>query len=49
MEVRSGAIGSVTTDAADLDPGRDPYLDFACDRILDGRPFILPDELAVAG
>jgi hypothetical protein len=49
MEVAVGKIGSVTTDAADLEPGRDPYLDFACDRILDGGPFILPDELAVAG
>jgi len=49
MEAGGGAIGSVTTDAADLEPGRDPYLDFACDRILDGGPFILPDELAVAG
>ncbi len=49
MEVGAGGIGSVTTDAADLEPGRDAYLDFACDRILDGGPFILPDELAAAG
>jgi hypothetical protein len=28
-------------------PGADPYLDWVCDRILDGRSFVLPDELAV--
>lgn len=48
MEGRNGRVGAVTTDPGQLEPGRDPYLDFACDRILDGGPFILPDELAIA-
>lgn len=26
-------------------PGRDKYVDFICDRILDGKEFIMPDEL----
>jgi hypothetical protein len=34
--------------AAELAPGADPYLDWVCDRILDGRDFGLPDELARA-
>jgi hypothetical protein len=33
--------------AEDLVPGRDPYLDFICDRILDGGEFFLPSELAL--
>jgi hypothetical protein len=32
---------------AELQPGRDPYLDFVCDRILDGKDFFLPEELAL--
>jgi hypothetical protein len=28
-------------------PGADPYLDWICDRILDGRSFVLPDELTL--
>jgi capsule polysaccharide export protein KpsC/LpsZ len=34
----------------EIEPGRDPYLDLVCDRILDGREIFLPEELApVAG
>ncbi len=46
MEVAGGGVGSVVTDASELEPGHDAYLDFVCDRILDGGAFILPDELA---
>jgi hypothetical protein len=48
LEAGAGRVQSVTTDAAELERGRDPYLDFVCDRIIDGGPFILPDDLAVA-
>ena len=30
-------------------PGRDPLLDFVCDRILGGGDFYLPPELALLG
>ena len=48
MEVAGGGVGSVVTDASELEPGHDAYLDFVCDRILDGGAFILPDELAIS-
>jgi hypothetical protein len=34
-------------DAGDLEPGRDRYLDWVCDRLLDGAPFALGDDLAL--
>jgi hypothetical protein len=37
----------VPDDPEDLRPGSDPYLDFVCDRILDGGDFVLPDDLAL--
>jgi capsular polysaccharide biosynthesis protein len=37
----------VPDDRDQLLPGRDPYLDFVCDRILDGDDFVLPDALAL--
>jgi hypothetical protein len=43
-----GRLGELPVSADDLLPGRDPYLDFVCDRILDGRDFFLPPELALA-
>ncbi|MBX7043914.1 MAG: hypothetical protein K1X85_13545 [Ignavibacteria bacterium] len=29
-------------------PGKNPYMDFLCDRIIDGKDFILPEELVKA-
>jgi hypothetical protein len=40
-------LTGVATSAEDLLPGRDPYLDFICDRILDGGDLFLPPGLAV--
>jgi hypothetical protein len=37
----------VPESAEELLPGRDPYLDFVCNRILDGGEFFLPSELAL--
>jgi hypothetical protein len=37
----------VPESAKELLPGRDPYLDFICDRILEGGEFFLPSELAL--
>ena len=42
-----GRLANLPVSADELLPGRDPYLDFICDRILDGRDFFLPPELAV--
>jgi hypothetical protein len=42
-----GRVSSVPT-PADLEPGRDRYLDWICDRLLDGAPFALEDRDAVA-
>jgi Capsule polysaccharide biosynthesis protein len=42
-------LTGVTASAEDLLPGRDPYLDFVCDRILEGGDFFLPPGLAVPG
>lgn len=47
VRIREGQLARVPSDAAELAPGQDAYLDFVCDRILDGEPFLLPDELAV--
>jgi Capsule polysaccharide biosynthesis protein len=46
--VGDGLTG-ITTSAEDLLPGRDPHLDFICDRILEGGEFFLPSELALIG
>jgi hypothetical protein len=42
-----GRPTEVPDDRDQLLPGRDAYLDFVCDRILDGRDFVLPDSLAL--
>jgi hypothetical protein len=42
-----GRLAHVPVAADDLLPGREPYLDFICDRILDGGDFFLPSELAL--
>jgi hypothetical protein len=46
---RGDSITSVETDGSRLEPGREPYLDYICDRILDGDEFVLPDELVPLG
>ena len=46
--MRGGPAGVTRVPAAEheIAPGADPYLDWICDRILDGADFALPDELA---
>ncbi len=48
MEARDGKVIRFPRTAAEIAPGADPYLDWICERILDGGPFGLPDELAGA-
>jgi hypothetical protein len=42
-----GRLVRVPPSAEELVPGRDPYLDFVCERILDGGEFYLPSTLAL--
>jgi hypothetical protein len=49
VPLKQGEPQAVPDDLSALRPGADPYLDFVCERILDGGSFILPDELALAG
>ena len=42
-----GRLVRVPTSADELVRGRDPYLDFVCERILDGGEFYLPSRLAL--
>jgi Capsule polysaccharide biosynthesis protein len=42
-----GRLVRVPPSADELVPGRDPYLDFVCERILDGGEFYLPSTLAL--
>ena len=42
-----GHAAQVPDDQHQLLPGQDPYLDFVCERILDGRDFVLPESLAL--
>jgi hypothetical protein len=44
----SGRVSEITLSAEDLLPGRNPYLDFICERILAGGDFDLPASLALA-
>ncbi len=46
IEARDGKVLRFPERAAELAPGADPYLDWVCERILDGGHFGLPDELA---
>jgi hypothetical protein len=39
------ALERIPTRATELAPGADPYVDFVCDRILDGGDFVLPEAL----
>jgi hypothetical protein len=42
-----GRLGPLGVSADELLPGRDPHLDFICERILEGGDFFLPSELAL--
>jgi hypothetical protein len=48
IDARDGRVRRLPLRAAELVPGADPYLDWICERILDGGHFGLPDELAGA-
>jgi hypothetical protein len=48
VDSEGGKVRRFPRSAAELAPGVDPYLDWICQRILDGEHFGLPDELAVA-
>jgi capsule polysaccharide export protein KpsC/LpsZ len=49
LGITGSHVGRIPT-RDEIEPGRDPYLDLVCDRILDGREIFLPEELApVAG
>jgi hypothetical protein len=48
VAVEAGHVKACPSSAAEVAPGADPYLDWICDRILDGEEFTLPDELALA-
>ncbi len=48
IEAKDGKVLRFPERAAQLLPGADPYLDWICDRLLDGGHFGLPDELAGA-
>jgi Capsule polysaccharide biosynthesis protein len=43
-----GHATQVPDDGGQLLPGKDPYLDFVCERILKGGDFVLPDSLALS-
>src|SRR5262249_6688374 len=47
VKTDGGRLNGVTTSAKELLRGSDPYLDFVCDRILDGGDFFLPSNLAI--
>jgi hypothetical protein len=46
VRTEGATVVGVPAGADALQPGRDPYLDLVCDRILDGGAFTVPDELA---
>jgi len=48
VRAQGGKVVRLPARAAELAPGADAYLDWICDRILDGGEFGLPDELAHA-
>jgi hypothetical protein len=47
VRTEEGFAKAVPSDREQILAGSDPYLDFVCDRILDGGEFVLPDALAV--
>ena len=46
MQGGPAGVTRVPATEQELAPGADPYLDWICERILDGADFALPDELA---
>ena len=48
IDARDGKVRRLPQRAAELAPGANRYLDWICERVLDGRHFGLPDELAGA-
>jgi hypothetical protein len=48
IDAQDGKVRRFPQRASELAPGADPYLDWICERILDGGQFGLPDELATA-
>jgi hypothetical protein len=48
VRVDGHVVTGVPASVEELRPGRDPHLDFVCERILDGGSFTLPDDLALA-
>jgi hypothetical protein len=48
VRARGAQVTHLPGSERDLAPGADPYLDWICDRILDGKDFDLPDELILA-
>jgi hypothetical protein len=48
VRAQGGRVVRLPSGAAELAPGADAYLDWICDRILDGGEFGLPDRLAHA-
>jgi len=49
LSTEHGRLTHVPVTAEELMPGRDPLLDFVCDRILSGGDLLLPPELALVG
>jgi hypothetical protein len=47
VAVHDGRVVQAPDAATAIAPGADAYLDFVCDRILDGAPFVLPAELSL--
>jgi hypothetical protein len=47
VRVDGHLVTELPADVEALAPGRDPHLDWVCDRILDGGEFTLPAELAL--
>jgi hypothetical protein len=46
VDIQDGKVRRFPQEAASLARREDPYLDWICERILDGGEFGLPDELA---
>jgi hypothetical protein len=47
VQTAKGHVVSLPADASAIAAGADPHVDWIIDRILDGGPFHLPEELAV--